>query len=273
MGTLLKHTIKHTLSKLGPFGMDRRHFVTRHPLPLLTTIRPFSSLGEKFWINYSILYILFIFASILSLSQLKCIKPVEVINAILEPIGSYWINMVISGLLLKFIFSFTFWSFNTLYGIELWSSLVGQRFESNVETWQNISWFDTQFVATPLYDNRELANNLLQYNLLVYYAQFGIVKEPSFTFTDITKTLNYINTAQILPYPSDMTFFLSKNEYLQLGLQLKKQKIPFKLRISKRPIKSFITNDRRFWGTMRYSLLIEPLSAAIQRVLVRKINV
>ena len=41
--------------------------------------------------------------------------------------------------------SLTFWTFDILYGVDLWSALVDQTFESKVENWDDINILNTNF--------------------------------------------------------------------------------------------------------------------------------
>ena len=282
MGSLLEDQPKHILTSLGPFEVERKHFVTRHPLPLTTGIKPFSSLSRKFWLNYCMLFLIFILASITMafLSQTDSMNifliSTQWIRAIIDPKDTLWLNIFISGLLLKAIFSFSFWSCDLLYGMDLWSALVGQRFETEVDYWANISWFKTQFVLVDIQQTREIADSLLEHNLMQFYMFKRRKSEmtqllPTFEF-DFAKEdfFNFLDLAQDSPHPSDVVFLMTENEYISIGLQEKRRKMPFNLRISREPVKSYAgVNERMFWNTLRHSLLNEPITRSILRLQVR----
>ena len=133
---------KHMMSKLGPFKVDQKYFATRHPLPILTAIKPFSSLEAKFWINYSTLYIVYLISIISTLLLIQStnlhIIPGWAVISHMQHVQ--WIYLFGAGFLFEAIFSFSFWTFSVLFEMDLWAALVGQNFESKVETWENISW-------------------------------------------------------------------------------------------------------------------------------------
>lgn len=111
---------------IGPIISDSFYFVTRHPLPILGRINPFGSLDIKIWFNYSCLFIVLVLASVgthVMMSNAVVIK--EIISSIISPWASYWANMFIFAIFLKLITIFTFWTFNILFGVDLWSALVG----------------------------------------------------------------------------------------------------------------------------------------------------
>lgn len=275
---MLENQAKHTLTILGPFQVNRKHFVTRHPLPITTGIKPFSSLSHKFWLNYSTLYLMFTLASISMalLSQTNSINTITVtqwLKTIIDPNDSLWLNIFKSGLLYKAIFSFSFWSCDLLYGMDLWSALVGQRFETKVDYWANITWFDTRFVLVDIQHMREISNSLLEFNLMTFYLyetkqnksqRTQLLPSFEYEFTKDNPLLHYFNLAQDSANPSDVIFLLTENEYITFGLDTKRQRMPFSLRISEKPVKSYAgVNEKMLWNTLRHSLLNEPIARTI----------
>lgn len=161
---------------LGPLHYVDSYLITRHPLPILATLNPFGSLEAKFWINYTILYIIFLLTSIYihlkviitnrtTLTQLSVI-----IHFLISPSALRCFNATnITGLLFKSLFSFSFWTFEVLFGVDLWEALVGQTFEDEVNTWHDITYLETQFVFDP---------TIIDYSLI----GFGLL-EREFIFT------------------------------------------------------------------------------------------
>ena len=86
------------------------------------------------------------------------------------------------------------------------------------------------------YNREETANSLLEYNLMWLYSEHLHHRQnvlPSFTNFAWNEISGYIEEAQVWPNPSDVTIFLSKNEYTRIGLKLKNKNIPYKLRLSR----------------------------------------
>lgn len=128
---------KEKFAIFGPFESDQLYFVTRHPLPILTGIRPFSSLQDKFWLNYAMIYSIFVLLSLCAyFTWIKRLNFSNFFAILMEPADLVWYQPFPRGLLLRVAFSFTFWTFNVLYGVDLWSTLVSQQFEAKVESWR-----------------------------------------------------------------------------------------------------------------------------------------
>ena len=58
----------------------------------------------------------------------------------MDPTDLIWYKPFPRGMLLNLAFSFTFWTFNTLYGVDIWSALVSQNFETKVESWRQANY-------------------------------------------------------------------------------------------------------------------------------------
>ena len=102
--------------------------VTRHSLPTVNKINPFASLSDKFWVNYALLCVISILLSILiHLKILHKLSIKTMIGIIISPSESYWGAMIKSGVLIPCLIAFTFWTFNTLYGVDLAVVLVGKN--------------------------------------------------------------------------------------------------------------------------------------------------
>ena len=132
---------------IGPIFMKEVYFVTRHPLQTISTLNPFASLDKKFWINYALLFVtLFLLSTVLHITLFQRKNFEQFIVTIISPSELLWIKVMKSGILLSCLISFAFWTFNILYGVDLREVLVGQTFEPEVNSWDDIRWFETQFV-------------------------------------------------------------------------------------------------------------------------------
>ena len=77
------------------------------------------------------------------------------------------------------------------------------------------------------------------------------------------KVTQIMNEVQKTPNPSDIVLIETKNSYRQIGLILKQQNIPYIMRISKEPVKSYAAAGLNYWTVPRHSLLIEPVAHAM----------
>ena len=95
----------------------------------MSTINPFDSLGIKIWLNYSLIYVVLILVLITIYVKIKGkLNVTQLLLTIYYPSDSYWIQMLEFGVMLPCLISFTFWTFNELYGVDLASTLVGMKF-------------------------------------------------------------------------------------------------------------------------------------------------
>ena len=188
----------------------------------------------------------------------------QLLTTVIQPLESAWLKVFTSGMLLNLLFSFSFRTFHALYEVDLWSALVGQRFEFKVESWADINWF-SQFIYLENFVFTDIGQNLLKiYVMDAIYLQNGKDIEIPKTAQAI---IPHMNKAQISPEPSDVIFFTTKNEYISIGLEMQRLQIPYKLRISRRPIESFDEkNGLQFWSLLRHSLLTEPISRAKMKI-------
>ena len=87
---------------IGPFEDDRKYFATRYPLPIWTGFQPFSSLQDKFWINYSVLYLITVLISIfIQLLWTKHIRITDLISSMVQPTELRHLNILLFGAQLK----------------------------------------------------------------------------------------------------------------------------------------------------------------------------
>ena len=84
--------------------------------------------------------------------------------------------------MIELLLSFSFWTFNVLYNVDLWSALVGQTFEPKIDSWQDFNWFDSQFVSA----NAEVIPQLDATPSLLHSYLIGM--ESYFSYSKITKT-------------------------------------------------------------------------------------
>ena len=122
------------------------YLVTRHSFPISSNVNPFGSLSEKFWISYFLVYFSFCFVVTYFSGLRKQLDYfVEILQIWISPSNTKWFHIVKAGILFQFVWTFTTWSFDFLYGIDLWSVLVNQRFEKEVNGWEDLVWHKTQF--------------------------------------------------------------------------------------------------------------------------------
>ena len=106
---------------VGPMTESKLYLVTRQPLQTAGSINPFGSLKPKFWMNYALIYIIFVLISFcihLSLKHRLSLR--YCIDAIISPSMSNG-NILLGPSLI----AFAFWTFNILYGVDLWDVLSG----------------------------------------------------------------------------------------------------------------------------------------------------
>ena len=112
------------ITLIGPIYHYNLYLASRHPLPTVSSINPFSSLHTKLWLNYTILCAIIALALIsISVTFFKGRNLMQIVFSSSESILSRTIR---SGLMLYCLISFTFWTFIQLYGVDLASVLVGK---------------------------------------------------------------------------------------------------------------------------------------------------
>lgn len=87
-------------------------------------------------------------------------------------------------------------------------------------------------------------------------------------FNENNETINFTN-AQFTKEPSDIVYIMRKDQFNLLGTALKRLNLPFGLRLSRKPLKSFTYGylQQYYWGLIGDdSLLTEPLSVAILKL-------
>ena len=135
-------------SFIGPIEREVEYFVSRHSLPLKEQINPLKSLDKSVWLAYSLFYLIVIMTSFIILLRMKKFNGEygKVLLISIFPSDTNWFKMAQSFLMIKLLMSFTFWTFNVLFGIDLWSVLITQTFETEVNSWEDINWPNSQFV-------------------------------------------------------------------------------------------------------------------------------
>ena len=149
--------IKSSAVFIGPIIATELYFVTRQPLPTARVINPFASLDSKFWMNFSLLYVTFILATVciqVEIFKSKGLNAKRIVAAVVSPSAESEFRigeMMKAGITLPCLMAFAFWTFETLYGVDLQAVLVKQTFEREVNSWDDIKFFETQFVFAPWY--------------------------------------------------------------------------------------------------------------------------
>ena len=113
-----------------PFGpVDKREFYfgSRHPFALPTTINPFDSLQDKIWMNYGLLYFIFVLVSIsIYVKLFRGSNSLLFIDTFFSPSEPTWSLMFKSGTMLPCLVLFTLWTFNFSLGVDLWGALISK---------------------------------------------------------------------------------------------------------------------------------------------------
>ena len=262
-------------SMIGPVIRDKAYFVTRHPLSVKSGIKPFSSLNAKIWTNYFFLYIILTLASIyIHMELTRNMSLSNFLQLVLNPSEVLWQSLFRGCLLMQCMGSFAFWTFDILYGVDLWSALVAQTFEPEVNDWNDIQWFNAEFIFVPnlaLYRAKSVSENLLHKNLIDFhmlnFTQRGRRDRP-FKSVGYENVPNFMNYALMKDKSYGLTMIMSKNAYVLSGEMIVRMGQEFKLRISNRSVYSFAHGyeSKQFWTLSKHSLLTEPLSQALQKV-------
>ena len=161
--------------------------------------------------------------------------------------------------------------------------MTEQRFEPEVNSWNDIHWSETQFVFVPKFSYYELwdiSQNFLEMNVLILLIEkrktldkvsnTNTEKLILPTFHDSSNIVTDMGNAQRMHNPSDITFVTTKNEYILLRKDMLNKNISFKLRLSNDSIQTYIHghDNMKFWTLARDSLLMEPVSMALFRIMV-----
>ena len=233
------------------------------------------------WRQYFILYVMFILASISIETKLnRKVKFVHIWTSFIKTINVKWSKVIPTVIIFHAIFSLFVWTFNVFYGINLWSSLVGQVFEPEVNKWDDISFMDTQFVL--LMESRYVAfgPTLMLANVFFlpkYYSNDVSAINPSennlpkihpISSKHISLVTKHMENAQLVANPSDIVFVMNKRTYSSLGKSVAKLGITYKLRLSRKPLKEYyyLKNRGKKWTIARYSVFTELASYAILRI-------
>ena len=258
---------------LGPFpDIEELYLVTRHPLAPRSKVKPFGSMDAKFWINYILIFSIFILISLSG--EIKFITFNQMLRSMIFPTQTKLFKLCLG---LAAIWSFTIWTFNQIYGIDLHKSLVGQIFEKEINEWNDFNFFQCQFIYvinsnTKNEIPRFVAPGFLELHLLMqpyFHSKLKVANINDLSSVNKVITLSQneeqsmvenFNLAQLMKSPSDIIFVMTKNRYLQLAKVMNKRQIPFKMRLSTKATKSHVPY---MWVIPKHSLLMEPFSRTI----------
>ena len=67
-------------------------------------------------------------------------------QVLVAPTRVKWLHLLTAGAMLRVLWEFTYWTFNILYGIDLWDTLTVQRFEPEIESWADFPWHRATFL-------------------------------------------------------------------------------------------------------------------------------
>ena len=117
---------KTPFTTVGYISTGELYFATRHPLRIKGSTSPLKALEEKVWLNYSILYILFILtSSCIYLWMFHGICVNQAVMCFISPSQPQWSHILTSGFMLPCLILFTFWTFTFSLGVDLWTALIG----------------------------------------------------------------------------------------------------------------------------------------------------
>ena len=165
--------------------------------------------------------------------------------------------------------------------LRLYCTELEQTFEAEVNTWDDIRWFDAQFIIIPNYSKSGIlsySRNFLDYNLFFSFRNQRLLPRNSTKITpdkiqlptiyyqfehDLTNFYNSQETEK----PSDIIFMMTKNEYFEFGKKLIKFTREYKMRLSNASIDTYIDTHGTYWNILGpESLLNEPLTCAILKL-------
>lgn len=151
--------------------------------------------------------------------------------------------------------------------------------------WLDIKWFNTQFILIPNFSNigaLRFSRHFLDWNLifafrnqrflLTTHTKVNALKSlPFFYYQSHNDTTNFMN-AQKTKNPSDIIFFMSKNQYIEWGKKFIESGQEYEMRLSNNSIVSYLHGPERYiyWNIFGIeSLLVEPLSFVLLKLKVR----
>ena len=186
--------------------------MSRHSFPEEAKIRPFESLNSKIWAAFSFNYCTFVVSCIIIFylcrpDILSNERPKAILWALLgttiDPSGQYWFKILKSGAMFQVLVVFNLWTFNVLYGINLRDSLIIQRFELEVNSWDDITMLQTHI--TVLRNNdlfiANVAPNRLYYHFYAYSGDAKIERVRLQFFKDYnTNILNFVKFIRDVQY-------------------------------------------------------------------------
>ena len=201
------------MSCVGYFDYEQVHFVTRHPLPYIQKVNnPMKSLHHYFWITYTMVYFFFALASTIFYWKLRSnFLAMDLLEIWLTPSDTKWFRIMRAGLLFQLLWTFVLWTFDILFGIDLWTVLMVQKFEPHVNNWDDISWHETMFIFVVSHKEDkpqviqpgQLELNLFQTQNLK--SRYGVIDSSN------TKLLTHtFQLAQVMDRISSLVFTMTK---------------------------------------------------------------
>ena len=140
--------------------------MSRHPKSFAAKLKPFDSLSGSIWSVILSIYAAIVLSVVVVLRGLKEFSPEyesskalvrSAIEAMMDPAQLYWQKIAISGAAFQLLITFNLWTFNILYGINLRSALIGQNFEREVNSWDDIEFFKAHLAIDMDYQRAEMA--------------------------------------------------------------------------------------------------------------------
>ena len=160
------------------------------------------------------------------------------------------------------------------------SKYLDQTFETEVNSWEDLSHLNTQFVLIdPNIGPLKYSRTILDWNFLysirnqryLYYNSTEVIDQkhsanlPTIHYQSEDDDINFVN-AQLTRNPSDITFLMTKSQYFEWGKKLINWNEEFNMRLSNNSMKSYLDgqDQNSYWYILgTESLLTEPLTQAL----------
>ena len=201
---------KSLTTYVGPIKtQDEIYLITRHSFPIQATINPFAVFPLNVWLPYGLSYLVINIWSVSAYINLKHSNKInDLISIWLAPSETSWLQMAKGGLMLQLIWTFALWTFTWCFGFDLWSVLMIQEFEPEVNGWEDLQWHKAQFF---FFGSGYIQQNILEYNL-VYLERENSVSNRfvnvDYNIDLATKLSNYIQAHS--KKPSDIIMTMNK---------------------------------------------------------------
>ena len=156
-----------------------------------------------------------------------------------------------------------------------------------MNSWEDIRWFDAQFIFVPNFYNHNLndiSRGLLDMNLYFLLEEQRWMRTPttaninpiratlpvihSYGPDDKKRLMTDVENCQLTENPADIVFIMANIEYIMLGKMLLNMNLDYKMRRSNDTVNG--NQKHILWSIIgTESLLTEPISSTLLRIKVR----